>query len=78
MIFRALLIFAILAVSLRAQQPSPSPTPSAEVWPAPSPSPSPSPSPTQPVQTMREIIDEMKDEDVEKALRTFTEGFFDT
>ena len=26
---------------------------------------------------MRELIDEMKDEDVEKALRTFTEGFFD-
>ena len=77
---RALLIFAILAGSLRAQQPSPSPTPSSEVSPSPSPfaSPSPSPSPTPPVQTMRELIDEMKDEDVEKALRTFTEGFFDT
>jgi len=84
MIFRALLIFAVSAASLRAQQASPSPVPSPEVSPSPSPSPasspspSPSPSPTPPVQTMRELIDEMKDEDVEKALRTFTEGFFDS
>jgi Peptidase family S41 len=81
MIFRALLIFAISAASLRAQQASPSPTPSPEVSPSPSPasspSASPSPSPTPRVQTLRELIDEMKDEDVEKALRTFTEGFFD-
>ena len=77
---RALLIFGILAAPLRAQQPSPSPTPSPEVSPSPSlsPSPSPSPTPTPPVQTTRELINEMKDEDVEKALRTFTEGFFDT
>jgi Peptidase family S41 len=81
MIFRALLIFAFSAASLRAQQASPSPTPSPEVSPSPSPasspSPSPSPSPAPRVQTLRELIDEMKDEDVEKALRTFTEGFFD-
>jgi Peptidase family S41 len=74
---RALLIFGILAAPLRAQQPSPSPTPTPEVSPSPALSPSPSPAPTPPVPTTRELINEMKDEDVEKALRTFTEGFFD-
>ena len=30
------------------------------------------------MRTTRELINELKDEDVEKALRTFSEGFFDT
>jgi C-terminal processing protease CtpA/Prc len=30
------------------------------------------------LKTTRELINEMRDEDVEKALRTFTEGFFDS
>ena len=81
MIFRVLLILGVLAGSLRAQQEAtPSPSPSPEVSPSPSPSPSPasSPSPTPPLQTTRDLINEMRDEDVEKALRTFTEGFFDS
>jgi Peptidase family S41 len=76
MILRVILIFGVLAGSLRAQQPSPSPSPSAEV--SPSPSPSPSPTPTPPLQTTQELINGLRDEDVEKALRTITEWFFDS
>jgi hypothetical protein len=76
MILRVLLILAVLAGSLRAQQPSPSPSPSPE--PSPSPSPSPSPTPTPPLRTTRELINGLRDEDVEKALQTFKEGFFDS
>jgi Peptidase family S41 len=71
MIRRVFLILAILAGALWAQQPSPTPSP------MPEPSASPSPTPTPPLRTMRELINGLKDEDVEKALQTFKEGFFD-
>jgi len=76
MILRVLLILAVLAGVLWAQQPSPSPSPAPE--PPASPSPSPTPSPTPPARTMRELVNGLKDEDVEKALQTFKEGFFDS
>lgn len=71
MILRVLLILAVTAGALWAQQPSPSPSPTPE------PSASPSPTPTPPSRTTRELINGLKDEDVEKALQTFKEGFFD-
>ena len=71
MILRVLLILAVTVGALWAQQPSPSPSPTPE------PSASPSPTPTPPSRTMRELINGLKDEDVEKALQTFKEGFFD-
>ena len=75
MILRVLVILAVLAGVLWAQQPTPSPSPTPE--PPASPSPTPTPSPTPPSRTMRELINGLKDEDVEKALQTFKEGFFD-
>ncbi|HEY5769956.1 MAG TPA: S41 family peptidase [Terrimicrobium sp.] len=75
MILRVPVILAVTAVALWAQQPSPSPSPTPE--PSESPSPTPSPSPSPPSRTMRELIDGLKDEDVEKALQTFKELFFD-
>ena len=75
MILRVPVILAVLAGALWAQQPTPSPSPTPE--PPASPSPTPTPSPTPPSRTMRELIDGLKDEDVEKALQTFKEGFFD-
>ena len=74
MIQRILLVLALLAGGLLAQQqssPTPSPTPE------PLPSPTPAPAPTPPPRTMRELINGLKDEDVDKALQTFKEGFFD-
>src|ERR1700704_2557988 len=78
MILRVSLILAVLAGSLLAQQPSPSPSPSPSPEPSPSPSSLPSPTPTPAVRTIRELINGLKDEDVEKALQTFKEGFFDS
>jgi hypothetical protein len=75
MILRVPVILAVLTGALWAQQPSPSPSPTPE--PSESPSPTPSPSPSPPLRTMRELIDGLKDEDVEKALQTVKELFFD-
>ena len=75
MILRVPMILAVLTGALWAQQPSPSPSPTPE--PSESPSPTPSPSPSPPLRTMREVIDGLKDEDVEKALQTVKELFFD-
>jgi hypothetical protein len=74
MIRRAFLI-VVLASSLQAQEPSPSPSPTAE--PSPSSSPTPTPAPIAPPRTLRELINSLNDEDVEKALQTLKEGFFD-
>jgi hypothetical protein len=80
MIRRAFLILAVLTTALYAQQPSPSPSPSPSPTPEPSPSPTPTPtpSPTPPTRTLRELINSLNNEDVEKALQTFKEGFFDS
>ena len=72
MIRRAFLI-VVLASSLQAQEPSPSPSPTAE--PSPSSSPTPTPAPIAPPRTLRELINSLNDEDVEKALQTLKEGF---
>ena len=77
MILRVFLLLAILMVTLRAQQPSPSPSPVAETTASPSPTPTPAPTPTPTPRTTRELINGLNDDDVEKALQTFKEGFFD-
>ena len=77
MILRVLLLLAILMATLRAQQPSPSPSPVAEPTASPSPTPTPAPTPTPTPLTTRELINGLNDDDVEKALQTFKEGFFD-
>src|SRR4249919_2896874 len=75
MILRVCLILAVLTGALLAQQPSPSPSPSPTA--SPSPTSTPAPTPTPPTRTTRELINGLKDEDVEKAIQTFKEGFFD-
>ncbi|MGB9276796.1 MAG: S41 family peptidase [Terrimicrobiaceae bacterium] len=77
MILRVLLLLAILMATLRAQQPSPSPSPVAEPTASPSATPTPAPTPTPTPLTTRELINGLNDDDVEKALQTFKEGFFD-
>ena len=75
MILRVCLILAVLAGALSAQQPSPSPSPAPLA--SPSPAATPAPTATPPTRTTRELINGLKDEDVEKAIQTFKEGFFD-
>jgi Peptidase family S41 len=77
MILRVFLLLAILMVTLRAQEPSPSPSPVAEPSASPSPTPTPAPTPTPTPRTTRDLINGLNDDDVEKALQTFKEGFFD-
>jgi Peptidase family S41 len=77
MILRVFLILGVLAGALSAQQPSPSPSPSPSPAASPSPTATPAPTPTPPLRTTRELINGLKDDDVEKAIQTFKEGFFD-
>jgi hypothetical protein len=78
MIRRALLIVAMLAGALQAQQPSPSPSASPEPVTSSTPSPTPSPTASPTPRTLREVINSLNDDEVEKALQTFKEGFFDS
>jgi hypothetical protein len=80
MIRRAFLIVAMLAGALQAQQPFPSPSASPQpvTSSTPSPTPSPTASPTPTPRTLREVINSLNDDEVEKALQTFKEGFFDS
>lgn len=71
MIRRSLLFSIAMAGLLHAQEPTPSPTA------APSASPSPSPTPGAPPQSTRQLVNNLKDEDVEKALKALKEGFLD-
>lgn len=75
MILRVCLILGVLTGALWAQQPSPSPSPTPTSFP--SPAATPAPTATPPTRTTRELINGLKDEDVEKAIQTFKEGFFD-
>ena len=74
MIRRAFLI-VILASSLQAQELPLRPLRPRS--PSPSSSPTPTPAPIAPPRTLRELINSLNDEDVEKALQTLKEGFFD-
>lgn len=69
MIRRSLCFLVFMAGLLHAQDPTPSPSPS--------PSASPSPTPSAPAQSTRQLINNLKDEDVEKALKALKEGFLD-
>lgn len=77
---RCLVFSVLLAGTLCAQQPGASPEPSATPPPAaPSPSASPSPTPTPPPPPLsaREVINQLSDEDVEKALQALRTDFLD-
>lgn len=72
----ALLLFAA-AAGLLAQSPTPSPASSPS--PSASPSPSPSATPVSPVQapSLREIINNLKDDELDKAIQTLRANFLD-
>jgi Periplasmic protease len=81
MIRRFLLPLVLTAGSLGAQSPSPSPAPAASPSAAPSPTPtatpSPSPTPLPPPPSMRQLINDLSDEDLNKALEKLNEEFLD-
>lgn len=74
MIRESFLALVFMAGALQAQEPAASPSPTAS--PSPSPTPSPTPAAT-PARSTRELINNLNDEDVEKALKTLKEGFLD-
>lgn len=69
------LLLLATAAALLAQSPTPSPSPS----PSASPSPSPSATPVTPIQapSLREIINNLKDDELDKAIQTLRETFLD-
>lgn len=72
MIRRIALASMLMAGALHAQSPTPSPSPS----PTPSPAPKPTPAPVPPPST-RELINGLKDDELEKALQSLKSKFLD-
>ena len=72
-----ILALCLVTGALQAQQPSPAPTAPPSPTPAPTASPTPPPAPAVPPQSLRETINGLKDEDVEKAIQTLKSGFLD-
>lgn len=72
-----ILALCLVTGALQAQQPSPAPTAPPSPTPVPTATPAPSPVPAAPPQSLRETINGLKDEDVEKAIQTLKSGFLD-
>ena len=75
MIRCSVFLFAFISAALCAQPPQASPTPEASATPSATPSPSPSPSPA-PLST-RQVINNLKDAEVEAAIKFLRENFLD-
>lgn len=77
MIRRFLFLAVLAAGGLQAQTPSPQAAPTPSPTPTPVPSPVPSATPLPPAPSMRELINELNDEDLAKALQTLQASFLD-
>jgi len=76
MTLRALPLVLVAAAPLFAQSPTPAPTATASPAPSATPAESPTPSPTPiPVQTLRQKVDTLKDDDVSKAVDAIKRQF---